>query len=211
MTENLDYVAFVNGVIQTVVGHPLDSLKTWKQSNLKVLLSVKSIYRGVSYPLLTNSILNHVQFNLMDNKKNSFYLNSFYTSLFSGLFLSPIEYFKIRKQNNLKISFPTGTGITILREIPGVMIYFGVLRNFKKFTNIDSDLITGGIAGSLSWIVTYPIDTIKTRLQADVPFRKALLRPYYNGLGYCLARAFLANSLGYYSYVKLNKILKNVY
>lgn len=211
MTSKLDYIAFMNGVIQTLVGHPLDSLKTWKQSNLKLSFSVKNLYRGVSYPLLTNSILNHVQFNMINNKSNSFYKNSLYTGVLSGLFLAPIEYFKIRKQNNLKISYPNGIGISVIREIPGVMIYFGTLRNFKSYTKIDSELITGGVAGSLSWLLTYPIDTIKTRIQADSPFREAFKKPYYNGFSYCLARAFIANSLGYYCYVKLNKLIKNVY
>ena len=209
MTQNIDYIAFVNGMIQTIVGHPLDSLKTWKQSNLKLSYSIKNLYRGLSYPLLTNSILNHVQFNIMGNKKNPDYINYLYTGIFSGLFLAPIEYFKIRKQNNLKIFFPNGIGFSLAREIPGVLIYFGTLRNFKYYTNIDSELITGGVAGTLSWFFTYPLDTIKTRIQADVPFKKAIKLPYYNGFTYCLTRAFIANSLGYYCYVKLNSLIKN--
>lgn len=206
MSQNIDYIAGINGLIQTIVGHPLDSLKTWKQSDLKLKLNIKSVYKGVSYPLLTNSILNHVQFNLME-KTNKYYMNYLYTGIFSGLFLAPIEYFKIRKQNNLKILIPNGITISLVREIPGVILYFGILRNFKTLTGIDSELISGGVAGSVSWFLTYPLDTIKTRIQSDIPLSKAIKLPYYNGISYCLIRAFLANGLGYYSYVKLTNIL----
>ncbi|ADO67483.1 putative mitochondrial carrier protein [Cafeteria roenbergensis virus] len=206
MSYNIDYIAGINGLIQTIVGHPLDSLKTWKQSNLKLKLNVKSLYKGVSYPLLTNSILNHVQFNLME-QTNNYHINYLLTGIFSGLFLAPIEYFKIRKQNNLKISIPNGINISLIREIPGVIFYFGTLRNFKTITNINSELIAGGVAGSISWFLTYPLDTIKTRIQSDIPIKEAIKLPYYNGISYCLIRAFIANGLGYYSYVKLTNII----
>lgn len=209
---NIDYFGFVNGMIQTIIGHPLDTLKTWKQgnnfSNKKMQNNMRNLYRGIKYPLLTNSVLNHVQFNLMKMKINNYHFNYITTGIFSGVFLAPIEYYKIRHQNNLKINFPNGFAITILREIPGVYLYFGILRNFEKYTNIKSDLITGGFAGVISWFVTYPLDTIKTRIQSDIKFKNAIKMPLYNGLTYCLLRAFIANSLGFYCYVNLNKIFK---
>lgn len=207
MTSSLDHVAFINGAIQTIIGHPLDTLKTWKQSNVKKLINFKNLYKGVCYPLLTNSIICHVQFNIMDYKFSHYSLNYLLTALYSGLFLTPIEYYKIRRQNNLKLNFPKGFGITLMREIPGCFIYFGILRNFKSFTNINSDFLAGGTAGLVSWLITYPIDSIKTKIQSDMSFKQAIKKPLFKGLNYCLARAFIANSIGYYCYVNLNKIL----
>jgi hypothetical protein len=208
MNSNFDYIAFINGTIQTIVGHPLDTLKTWRQSNIKGRFVLKSLFRGVSYPLATNSIVNHIQFNLMEQKYDNWMINYGLTVGFTSLFLTPIEYFKIRRQNNLKISFPKGLGITLLREIPGCITYFGIIRNFKSVTGIDSDFLTGGVAGTTSWLLCYPFDTIKTKIQSDVPFKNAIRGPYYNGLSYCLVRGFIANALGYYCYVKLKDFLK---
>ena len=36
-------------------------------------------------------------------------------------------------------------------------------------------LISGGVAGALSWLFTYPIDTVKTRVQSNISFKKAIL------------------------------------
>lgn len=204
--DKFDYLGFVNGTIQTIVGHPLDTLKTWKQSNEKINLNIRNLYLGLSYPLLTNSILNHIQFNLINLKSDNIHYNYLATGIFSGLFLAPIEYFKIRKQNNLKIKFPNGFLISIIREVPGVYIYFGIINNFKSYTKIDSEILTGGTAGVMAWLLTYPLDTIKTKIQSDIKFSTAIKQPYFNGLSFCLYRAFIANSLGYFCYVKLKEL-----
>lgn len=204
----MDYIAFINGTIQTIVGHPLDTLKTWKQSKLNVKINFKNLYRGVSYPLLTNSLVNHIQFNLMDYPFGNVKLNYLSTVFITGMLLTPIEYFKIRRQNKLKLSYPKGYGITFGRELIGCSTFFWCLRNFKEITGIQSDFITGGVAGSLSWLVCYPLDTIKTKIQSDVILKKAIKGPYYNGFSYCLVRGFIANALGYYCYVKLKELIK---
>lgn len=207
MENGIDYIAFINGSIQTIIGHPLDTLKTWKQSKTSINLNLKSLYRGVSYPFLTNSFVNHIQFNLMDYPFGDIKLNYLATGLFSGLFLTPIEYLKIRRQNKLKINFPKGYGSTLGREMIGCSVYFWCLRNFNK-TGINSDFIKGGVAGSLSWVFCYPLDTVKTKIQSDILLKDAIKGPYYKGFSYCLARGFIANALGYYCYVKLKKIIK---
>lgn len=205
--NNFDYIAFINGGIQTLIGHPLDTLKTWKQSNLKLNLNIKNLYRGISYPLLTNSIVCHIQFNLMCYKMDNKIKNYLSTGIFSGLILTPIEYYKIRRQNKLPIKLPHGYMITLLREVPGCFIYFGILQNFKKISGIESDFLAGGSAGLISWLLTYPIDSIKTNIQSDLTFSQAIKKPLFKGLNYCIVRAFIANSIGYYCYVNLNKIL----
>jgi hypothetical protein len=41
----------------------------------------------------------------------------------------------------------------------------------KKQLNTPSLLFAGGMAGCISWILTYPIDVIKSRLQADTKYK----------------------------------------
>ena len=71
-------------------------------------------------------------------------------------------------------------------------------------------LVTGGLAGTFSWVINLPIDNIKTRLQADnfakPQFRSSLhclgvvlrqngVRAFYRGLPAVIARAFVINGV----------------
>ena len=71
-----------------------------------------------------------------------------------------------------------GLNATTLREVIALGIYFGgyeaVVREFDKRLGNGKQLDTplrsffaGGIAGCMSWIITYPIDYVKTVLQSD--------------------------------------------
>ncbi|XP_027896584.1 mitochondrial basic amino acids transporter-like [Xiphophorus couchianus] len=68
-----------------------------------------------------------------------------------------------------------GMVTTLVREMPGFGMYFwtyAVLSQSLGCEPSDSYMIpkllfSGGMAGIASWIVTYPADVIKSRLQAD--------------------------------------------
>jgi solute carrier family 25 carnitine/acylcarnitine transporter 20/29 len=94
--------------------------------------------------------------------------------------------------------------IMMIREIPANFIYYS---SFDIMKNNDIPIfLGGGIAGVLSWTLTYPLDTIKSRIQSnscktikEAYFQKKL----FNGLGPCIQRAFIVNSFGMYIYEKL--------
>ena len=85
---------------------------------------------------------------------------------------------------------------------------FDIFRTKGLELHINSflvDLISGGIAGSTSWFTILPLDTIKTRLQANSQrsgFFKEIsiiyynfgLKGFYKGLSAVMIRAFLVNS-----------------
>ncbi|XP_046418929.1 mitochondrial basic amino acids transporter isoform X1 [Neodiprion virginianus] len=83
-----------------------------------------------------------------------------------------------------------GLGVTFLREAPGYGIYF---FTYEALTRSSSPapistfnmLMAGGLAGTASWIVTYPVDVIKSRLQAEVTGR-------YSGALDCLRQSVSA-------------------
>ena len=55
------------------------------------------------------------------------------------------------------------THIVSAREIPAVFSYFSSYQYFRE-KNM-SIFLSGSLAGTISWFITYPVDTIKTRLQ----------------------------------------------
>ncbi|KAJ8918543.1 hypothetical protein NQ315_013048 [Exocentrus adspersus] len=65
-----------------------------------------------------------------------------------------------------------GLGITAGREIPAFATYFFTYELLTRSENnlpisTWSMLLAGGFAGVASWTVTYPIDTIKSKMQVD--------------------------------------------
>jgi len=69
-----------------------------------------------------------------------------------------------------------GMSTTLLREVPSFGVYFAAYEFFcstlekrhpGEHLGLPALLIAGGMSGMCSWMSTYPIDVIKSRLQAD--------------------------------------------
>lgn len=206
----------VSGTSQVISGHPFDTLKVNLQNNnLKHFnLNFKNLYQGISYPLITNSLLVSIQFGVYNKLKNNGYneiVSSGSAGIVIGIISSPIDRFKIKRQvlsNDIYSKPFKGVQLTLLREVPANIIYF----NIYKFMRDDqfNILISGGTAGILSWLFTYPIDVIKTRVQSDKypSIKDAIMKKgLYKGLSPCLARALVVNSIGFYVYEKTLKLV----
>jgi solute carrier family 25 carnitine/acylcarnitine transporter 20/29 len=86
--------------------------------------------------------------------------------------------------------------------------------------------VSGGIAGVLGWLVTYPLDVIKSRIQTD-SFRKPQYsgildcikkshnqhgwRIFFKGLVTTLSRAFVVNGTTFVGYELSLSMLHNVH
>ena len=211
---NLDAfsVGCLSGIIQTIIGHPFDTFKTWKQNSQKLKIpktNLNNLYKGMTYPLLQYPTVCSITFGV-DNYIYSYTSNRLLSSSTAGLiscfFISPLEYFKIQYQQQIntkltkkiiKESFKD-INITIIREIPANIVYFSSYNYFRE-KNISIH-VSGGLSGVFSWLLTYPSDTIKSRLQsgkADSFIAAWRQGNIWNGLSICLLRAYIVNSSGF--------------
>ena len=80
-----------------------------------------------------------------------------------------------------------GLATTVVREVPAFGLYFGtyewLMQLWPEYKDYNPWVFTaGGLAGVASWIPTYPIDVVKSRLQAD----KFGAEASYRGPMHCL-------------------------
>lgn len=111
-----------------------------------------------------------------------------------------------------------GSLATLARDGPGSALYFASYEVSKKMLNKNSSTgdeinitnvcISGGVAGMSMWLVVFPIDTIKTKLQASAGQHKQSMveatkeiyrirggiKGFFPGLGPALLRSFPANA-----------------
>ena len=219
---------FISGAIHTIVGYPLDTLKTLKQSNksnfsnsMESILNPKKIFKGVIYPVSQVSIVNALTFgsNNYFKKNHNIYVSNLYSGLLISLVCTPLDKYKISRQFNLEYKLNIknilksykNTHIVASREIPAIFTYFSTY-NYLKQKQI-SVFLSGSIAGTISWFITYPIDTIKTRLQNNSckTINEAIKKGnLFTGLSLCLFRAFIVNGVNFSVYENcMNYLNKN--
>ncbi|CAG2183419.1 unnamed protein product, partial [Oppiella nova] len=84
----------------------------------------------------------------------------------------------IRKEGGLRALY-RGYGATLARDAPAFAMYFACYELLLKMSvskKSDSPstlllLMAGGTAGAVSWLASYPLDVIKSRIQADTTYR----------------------------------------
>jgi hypothetical protein len=190
-----------SGAIQTVIGHPFDSMKVWKQQRIKY--DVRHVFRGLSFPLASNSIITGIQFatySYMYSHTNNAAVGGAFSGLFTGLLTAPIDKHKLC----IQFGRPTylGIGACLLREIPSGAIYFGSYGALRE--REVPIVVSGAIAGVASWLFTYPMDVYKTNVQTGIHTKQIFIT---RGLGVCLTRAFLVNGIGFYVYEQIKNEL----
>ena len=200
----------ISGLVQNTITYPLDTLKIRIQKGKNIR---SNFFSGIGESSLSTILTTSLGFGTNEFSKryvSSEYKSGFIAGIVNGIICTPLESLKIRKQLNYKVLnkfyIYKGFNATLARECIGNSIYFGVYNDMtknKEKTNINI-LVSGGIAGSLSWFITYPIDVIKTRVQTGLTYKEALKnKQFIKGLGYCLLRSFLGNAIGFYVYEKL--------
>jgi len=126
-----------------------------------------------------------------------------------------------------------GMGVTLWRETPAFGMYFATYDTIKERVEgfleerdgehpipshahaWSASALAGGISGAWTWVIIYPFDVIKTRIQTsslDVRHREGMWavgrgmvrehgwRHMFRGLGVTLARAFPVNAIIFPTY-----------
>ncbi|ODQ66912.1 mitochondrial inner membrane carnitine transporter [Nadsonia fulvescens var. elongata DSM 6958] len=112
-----------------------------------------------------------------------------------------------------------GSVATLVRDGPNSALYFATYEYVKQvFANENGDVsltgisLAGGMAGVLSWIPVFPIDTVKSHLQAsnspNLTFKEITnriyaqggIRAFFPGLGPTLVRSFPASAATFVGY-----------
>ena len=218
--------SFSAGLVQTIIGHPFDTIKTLNQiypnktdyaifRNIVKKHGYTYLYRGSLLPLTGGGIQNSFIFtleNYLNKYSNKNYLISgFLAGGISAIPVTPAEYIKCNLQYkndiNLKYFYKKniykGFGLTFLRDSIGFSLYFSTYNYLKNIN--DNPLINGGCAGVVSWIYSYPVDTIKTKYQIsndkiiDIIVKNSNYK-IFSGLRVMLIRSFLVNAGIFYTY-----------
>jgi solute carrier family 25 carnitine/acylcarnitine transporter 20/29 len=172
----------IGGMLGTIISHPIDTLKTRVQTQISIKNAIKQrkFYNGIMYPIILVPIEKSFVFGITSITK-SYDINSFGSGFIAGfvstLIVTPMEYLKINMQNDIKINLKklsirkaySGIFPTICRESPGYGVYFVTYdylnNNHNKEKSLTKNFIFGGITGFTSWLVIYPTDLIKTKIQ----------------------------------------------
>ncbi|XP_021911855.1 mitochondrial arginine transporter BAC2 [Carica papaya] len=128
-----------------------------------------------------------------------------------------------------------GFTVTVLRDAPAHGFYFWTYEYMREQLHpgcrksgqesLRTMLVAGGLAGVASWVNCYPLDVVKTRLQAQSPtslkkyngiidcFQKSVKQDGFSvlwrGLGTAVARAFVVNGAIFSAYETALRCLFN--
>mmetsp|Transcript_13023 Transcript_13023/g.31913 ORF Transcript_13023/g.31913 Transcript_13023/m.31913 type:complete len:292 (+) Transcript_13023:113-988(+) len=92
-----------------------------------------------------------------------------------------------------------GATVTLVRDAYGFACYFATYDTIKKLYLSDPDkppstiqtLSAGSLAGVALWSARYPLDTVKTRIQAD-----SISDPKYRGMIDCFTKTIKSEGVG---------------
>ena len=206
------FSGYMTGISQVIIGYPLDTIIIYKQTGKSLnTLKLNNIFNGIKYPLVFSGFINSISFGCNYNiysHTNNHYVSGAITGFITSFIINPIELYKVRSQRLLptNIHLFTGLRFTMLRETVASGSYFGIYNTLQKYN--DNPLISGGITGCCSWLISYPIDVIKTRVQCGekMTLHKIIhLKNRWNGISFCLLRALIVNSMGFYVFDNLRK------
>lgn len=120
-----------------------------------------------------------------------------------------------------------GLTMTWIRDVPSLAAQFATFEWSKNFINKQygeetpvSSFLAGGLAVVLAWIVAYPQDTIKTRIQCSKTpmsnmesmreiYRTGGMGGFWKGISPCLIRAVVTGATRFIAYDKCQELIGN--
>lgn len=196
----------------------------------------RAFLRGISFPLVSFPIDRAISYKIYEdmNKLNfNPYQSAFCGGIFSSILNVPMQYFTtnainmkkeeykgmynlIKNTLNNKNNFYKGYTLDTSRAIIGSTLFLGTYGNIKKNLpeNNYSTILSSIGSISITWILTFPIDTIRVENQtSDNSIRNIIINRYkkkgifnfYNGLTPVLIRSFPSTIIGMLVYENTKK------
>ncbi|KAH6559728.1 hypothetical protein BASA50_004982 [Batrachochytrium salamandrivorans] len=144
-----------------------------------------------------------------------------------------LQWFKYIIQTKGLRGLGVGYHLQTGRDGVGTAFYFSIYETFKAIATPTGEkpgplihMIGGGIAGTLSWIVAFPIDVVKSVIQQDaftakpkyrgawefvrLRFAQQGLAGFYQGIGPQLIRSFPIHSINFLVYENMLQLCRNL-
>jgi len=174
MSSPIAGVAAVNAIVFGIYGNTLKQLP--EPDRLSAHLTA-GVFAGLAQTIVTSPIeLAKTRVQLLASSHGSSY--------------GPMQCLRnIYKQEGYRGIFK-GLGVTFLREGPSYGVYFVTYKfltttSSKEPASTLRTLLAGGFAGVASWVISYPVDVVKSRIQAESSNR-------YSGILDCLKKSVRA-------------------
>ncbi len=180
---------FINAVIFGVQGNTLRRLK---DKGVKGHFISGAVAGGIQTFLCSPVELIKTRMQLQGQGESRKQLKTHVRACDKYNYANPVDCIsKIYKHEGFRGPF-RGMLCTFIREVPSFGVYFAAYFSLCKYLkantgafNIPKLFICGGLSGMLTWIVTYPIDVVKTRIQAD-----GVGKNTYNGIIDCVQKSY---------------------
>jgi len=170
---------------------------------------MKGLIPSCKANIIQNSFMFGINNNLLFYTSNPF-ITGAVTGFITSVVSCPFENKKIQLQNRCKeIKYFRSIEIGVIKESIGLSLFFGVY-DLLKDRNVNS-FWAGGITGAFSWVFTYNLDVISTRMKSNyvMTYKEAFHQGnLWKGFGICITRSFITNSVGFYVFEKI-RILSN--
>jgi len=193
------------GLVQSCIGHPLDTMKTLLQNGQSFRgLRPLAYYRGVAYPTMASLVFNATTFPIFTKMRVN--NNAYLSGAIAGVLIAPIDFAfdvgKIRRQTLTTTPLHSkGMTLSCMRTVVAMGLYFGV---YSDLTQQYGPLLAGAASGLVNWTVTYPLDIVSTRqIAGNLRIRDAIGGNLFRGYLPCALRAIIVNSATFYVYEKL--------
>jgi len=217
-----------------------NSYKTTYECASKLLKNdFRIFYRGISVPLVTFPIDRAISYKIYDelnNKKINPYFSAFFSGFTSSILNVPMQYVTTNavtmKKENYKGTIQLikdaikksdnmykGYWVDTTRAVLGSTIFLGTYGNIKKILpdNNKNTIFSSLISISVTWITTFPLDTIRVEQQTNIKesitslikkrYAKYGILNFYNGLFPVLLRSYPATTIGMLVYENTKKMI----
>ena len=183
--------SITSSIFEVCATQPLDVIKTHYQTNTKVIYTFKNLYSGF-LPRALGNIPSRSIFLFSQDFLNSYLHNNKYKFMFvpigasfaQTLFDTPVEVLKINKIMNIKNKFLYKGFIPHYTRNTIFLISVYNMRQYSRNNNhtIFYNSLYGALGGVIGSYISHPFDTIKTRIQSNIPIKNLAIKDYFKGV-----------------------------